>query len=117
MANPALEGLLNRYQSLGVAQSTRRTYQAGVRALQQFCTLYAIAAFPALPLNLRMLLLLLHGFPGVIQEHQSIPCRYTPRTFRKRPTKDELLHLLCTGIKRSQDVLTHTRLPITINVL
>ena len=38
MADPALEGLLSYYQSLGVTQSTRRTYQAGVRALQQFCT-------------------------------------------------------------------------------
>ena len=33
------------------------------------------------------------------------------------PTKDEVLHLLCTGIKRSQDTQSHTRLPITINVL
>ena len=33
------------------------------------------------------------------------------------PTKDELLHLLCTGIKRSQGISTHTRLPITISVL
>ena len=33
------------------------------------------------------------------------------------PTKDELLHLLCTGIKRSQGAPTRTRLPITINVL
>ena len=35
----------------------------------------------------------------------------------KDPMKDELLHLLCTGIKRSQDPWTHTHLPITINVL
>ena len=35
----------------------------------------------------------------------------------KDPTKDELLHLLCTGIKRSQGTRTHTHLPITINAL
>ena len=35
----------------------------------------------------------------------------------KDPTKDELLHLLCTGIKRSQGVSKPKRLPITINVL
>ena len=33
------------------------------------------------------------------------------------PTKDELLHLLSTGIKRSRGVPTYARLPITINVL
>ena len=33
------------------------------------------------------------------------------------PTKDELLHLLCTGIKRSQGAQTRTRLPITITIL
>ena len=33
------------------------------------------------------------------------------------PTKDELLHVLCTGIKRSQGIQTHTYLPITINFL
>ena len=33
------------------------------------------------------------------------------------PTKDKLLHLLCTGIKRSQGISTRTRLPITISVL
>ena len=50
MANPALKRLLSHYQFLGVAQSTCRTYQAGVRAFQQFCTHYAIIAFPASPL-------------------------------------------------------------------
>ena len=33
------------------------------------------------------------------------------------PTKDELLQLLCTGIKRSQGAQTCTRLPVTIVVL
>ena len=35
----------------------------------------------------------------------------------ENPTKDELLQLLCTGIKRSQGAQTRTRLPITITVL
>ena len=33
------------------------------------------------------------------------------------PTKDELFHLLCTGIKRSHGVSTRTCLPITISIL
>ena len=52
MVDPTLEGLLSHYQSLGVTQSTRKTYQTVDRALQQFCTHYAIATFPAPPLTL-----------------------------------------------------------------
>ena len=59
--------------------------------------------------------------PGVIQNYQGIPCWHTPGSHRKRgfedPTKDELPHLLCTGIKRSQGVSSHTRVTITITVL
>ena len=33
------------------------------------------------------------------------------------PTKDELLHLLCNGIKRSQGNTKHIQLSITINIL
>jgi len=67
MANPTLEGLLSHYQSLGVAPSMRRTYQAGVRALQQFCNHYTVLAFPALPL-----LLLPHGMLGFLQNYQGV---------------------------------------------
>ena len=52
MASSTLEGLLSHYQSFVIAQSVPTTYQAGVRALQQFCTHYAISAFPASPLTL-----------------------------------------------------------------
>ena len=55
MANPALEGLLSHYQRLGVATSThvQQTYQAGIKALHQFCAQYTILPFPASPLTLR----------------------------------------------------------------
>ena len=119
MADPALEGFLSCYQSLGVAQSTRRTYQTGVRALQQFCTQYAIAAFPASPLTLRYFCYYMAcqvSYKTIKVYLADIHLEHLERGLED-PTKDELLHLLCTGIKRSQGVRIHTRLPITINVL
>ena len=52
MASPVLEGLLSQYQSLGVAASTHRTYQTGIRAFQQFCYQFSIPSIPASPLTL-----------------------------------------------------------------
>ena len=119
MADPALEGLLSHYQSLGVAHSARRTYQTGVRALWQFCTQYVIVAFPASPLILRYLCCYMAcqvSYKTIKVYLAGIWLEHLERGLED-PTKDELLHLLCTGIKRSQGVQTRTRLPITINVL
>jgi len=119
MANPTLEGLLSHYQSLGVAPSTRRTYQAGVRALQQFCNQYTIPAFPASPLTLRYFCCHMAcqvSYKTIKVYLAGIRLSHIERGFED-PTKDELLHLLCTGIKRSQGVSPNTRLPITIDVL
>ena len=121
MADPTLEGLLSHYQSLGVAQSILRTYQAGVRALQQFCTHYAIAAFPASLLTLccfccYMASRVSYKTIKVYLYLAGIRLEHLERDLED-PTKDELLHLLCTGIKTSQGAWLHTCLPITINVL
>lgn len=119
MADPALKRLLSYYQSLGVSQSTHRTYQAGVRALQQFCTQYAIAAFPASPLTLCYFCCYMAcqvSYKTIKVYLAGIRLEHLERGLED-PTQDELLHLLCTGIKRSQGTPIHTRLPITINVL
>ena len=47
MANPVLVRQFHEYHSLGVAPSTRCTYQAGVRSYQQFCKPYNIPDFPS----------------------------------------------------------------------
>ena len=119
MASPILEGLLSHYQSLGVATSTRQTYQAGIRAFQQFCYQYGIPSIPASPLTL-------HYFCCSIARrvsHKTIKV-YLARIRLEHlergcqdPTNDELLHLLCKGIKHSQGTTRRTRLPITINIL
>ena len=119
MANPTLEGLFSHCQSLGVARSTCRTYQAGVRALQQFCTHYAIATFPASPLTLCYFCCYMTSrvsYKTIKVYLAGIRLEHLERGI-KDPTKDELLHLLCSGVEKSQGAQTHTCLPITINVL
>ena len=93
MANPALEGLLSHYQRLGVATSTRRTYQAKIKALHQFCAQYTILPLPA-STTYPTLFLLLYGLPGFLQNHQGnlagIRLEHLERGFEDL-TKDELL--------------------------
>ena len=119
MADSALNSLLSHYQSLGVSPSTRRTYQAGVKSLQQFCTKFSIIAFPASPLTLRYFCCHMAGqvsYKTIKVYLAGIRLEHIERGLED-PTKDELLHLLCTGIKRSQGASSRTRLPITITVL
>ena len=99
--------------------STRRTYQAGVRAFQQFYYQYGIPSIPASPLTLCYFCCSIARrvshktikvyLAGIRLEHLERGCQ--------DPTNDELLRLLCKGIKRSQGITRRTRLPITINIL
>ena len=110
---------VHEYQSLGVAPSTHRTYQARVRSYQQFCKQYNVPDFPSTSLTLRY-------FSTSIAQRVSyktikvylagIQLEHLERGFQD-PTNDKLLQLLCTGIKRSQGGTSRTRLPITVNIL
>ena len=94
---------------LGVAPSTRRTYQAGINRFTQFCTSYNLQPLPASPLTLRYLCAYLS--PSV--QHSTIKLYLTAlRLFHVEhsytdPTKDCLL----------QSTTTRPRLPITIQLL
>ena len=119
MAHPVLDRLLIQYQSLGVAPSTRRTYQAGVRSYLLFCDQFTIPPFPASPLTLRYFCSHIAGHVShkTIKVYLSgIRLEHLERGHLD-PTDDELLRLLCKGIKRSQGDTSRLRLPITINVL
>ena len=119
MADLALEGLLSYYRTLGVAQSTCRLYQAGVRVFQQFCIRCAIIPLPALSLTLRYFCCYMAcqvSYKTIKVYLAGIRLEHLERGLED-PTKDKLLHLRCTGIKRSQGVSKPKRLPITINVL
>ena len=119
MANPVLDRLLVQYQSLAVAPSTRRTYQAGVRSYLLFCDKFTIPSLPASPLTL-------YYFCSYIASHVShktikvylsgIWLEHLERGHHN-PTDDDLLRLLCKGIKRSQGDTSRPQLPVTINVL
>ena len=118
MASPILEGLLSHYLSSGVASSTRRTYQTGLRGFQQFCYQFSIPPIPASPLTLCYFC---HSIAHKVS-HKTIKVylagirlKHIERGFRD-PTNDELLRLLCKGIKHSHGTNRHTRLPITINI-
>ena len=119
MANPVLDRLLNEYQSLGVAPSTRRTYRAGVRSYQQFCDRFNIQQFPAASLTLRYFCTSIAqrvSYKTIKVYLAGIRLEHLERGLHD-PTDDKLLQLLCTGIKRSQETTTHSRLPITIDLL
>ena len=119
MAHPVLGTLLVQYLTLGVAPSTRRMYQAGVRSYLQFFNLFNIVPFPASSLTLcyfcaHIACQVSHKtikvyLSGVRLEH--LECGLPD------PTDDELLWLLCKGIKRSQGDTSRLSLPIPINIL
>lgn len=119
MANPVLDRLLIQYQSLGVAPSTRRTYQAGLQAYLDFCYQYNIQPFPASSLTLRYFCTHLArsiSYKTIKVYLSALRLEHLERGYHN-PTDDELLRLLCTGIKRTQGDTSRQRLPITINIL
>ena len=119
MANPVLVRQFHEYQSLGVAPSTRRTYQAGVRSYQQFCKQYNVPDFPSTSLTLRYFCTSIAQrvlYKTIKVYLAGIRLEHLERGFQD-PTNDRLLQLLCTGIKRSQGGTSRTRLPITVNIL
>ena len=119
MADPVLHRLLHEYQSLGVAPSTCRTYRAGVRSYQQFCNQFNIQQFPAISLTLRYFCTFIpqHVSYKTIKVYLAGICLEHLEKGLHDPTDDKLLQLLCTGIKRSKGTTSHTRLPITIDLL
>ena len=83
MANPVLDRLFHEYQSLGVAPSTCRTFQAGVRSYQQFGNQFNIPELLATPFTLRYFLYCSMSVP---QNNQSLSCWDKIRTHRKGPS-------------------------------
>ena len=95
--------LFSNYQRLGVATSTRQTYQAGIKALHQFCAQYTILPFPASPLTLcYFCCYMAHqvSYKTIKVYLAGIRLEHLERGFED-PTKDKLLQLLCTSIKCS----------------
>ena len=89
---------------------------AGIKALHQICAQHTI---PASPLTLRYFCCYMAhqvSYKTIKVYLAGIRLEHLERGFED-PTKDELLQLLCTGIKRSQGAQTRILLPVTITVL
>ena len=118
-ADPALSVQLAHLQTLGVAPSTRRTYQAGITQFQRFCSNYNLHPLPASALTLRYFAA--HLSTSV--KHSTIKLYLSAlRLFHIEcgypdPTGDTLLHYVIKGVKRCQSTATKPRLPITIHTL
>ena len=114
---------LQRLQLLGVAPSTRRTYQTGITASCSFVLCLTSPPppppLPASPLTLRYFCTYL----ATSVRHSTIKLYLTAIRFQHiqhehpDPTNDTLLQYVVKGVKRSQCVTTRPRLPVTIQVL
>ena len=106
-------------QLLGVAPSTRRTYQAGITRFQHFCASYQLTTLPASPLTLRYFCAHLSTSirHSTIKLYLSAIRLYHIENNYPDPTHDALLQYVVKGIKRSQTTCSRPRLPITIHVL
>ena len=119
MAYSDLHDRLLQCRYYGIAESTRRTYQSGLKKFESFCSQYAFTPAPASSIILRYF---------CVYESQSVSCK-TIKVYLAAihlhhiennmldPTNDNLLHLICRGIRRQQGGNQRTCLPITINLV
>ena len=115
----ALTARLHSFQLMGIAPSTRRTYQAGIHRYHSFCTKYHIKPLPASALTLRFFAA--HLAPTVkhstIKLYLSALRLYHLENGWPDPTQDVLLKYVVKGIRRSQVSPPRPRLPITLKIL
>ena len=108
----ALTTALSTYQHLGVATSTRRTYNTALLQFRSFCSKYHITPFPASPLTIRYFCAYLAHFQhlkhGTIKTYLAGIQLHHIESGHADPTNDELVHYLCTGIKRLQGATKRT---------
>jgi len=119
MADPELHNRLLQCRYHGDAESTRRTYQSSLNKFRSFCSRYTLIILPASSLTLQY-------FCAHESQHVSYK---TVKVYLAAihllhiehsmpdPTDDNLLHLVCRGIRRLQGDSQRICLPITINIL
>ena len=103
-----------------MAPSTRRVYQSGLRSFYDFCEKYRIHPLPASSLTLQFFCVEVssHVSYKTLKVYLSgIRLAHLEHGFRD-PTNDEVLHLVCRGIRRLLGGDNcRNRCPITINLL
>ena len=107
-------------QSRAIADSTRRSYQAGIRRYSTFCASRGWRSFPATETTLRFFAAYLAdsvSFKTIKLYMAGIRFAHTenslPDPFQEAP----LLHLLLRGIKRTVGLTSRQRLPVTMTLL
>ena len=119
MADTFLSTSLRQFTYLGVAPSTRQTYNSGINLYLNFCTRFNIQPYPASNLTLQFFCTDLSRhisyksikvyLAGIRLAHLELG--------HSDPTVDESLRLVIRGIRRMQGDSCRQRLPITINLL
>ena len=115
-ADLQLTAQLTKLQALGVAVSTRCTYQPGVKQYLDFCAEYKISPLPASETTLRYFcahLSALTSYPTIKVYLAGIRLLHIADPTKEAP----LLHYLCTAIRRSQSTPPKKRQPITVSLL
>ena len=119
ISSDPLEHRLAFLQSQDIADSTSRSYQAGIRRYSTFCASMNWQSFPATKTSLCVFAAYLAdqvSFKTIKLYLAEIRFAHTenslPNPFQEAP----LLRLLLHGIKRTVDLSTHQRLPITMTL-
>lgn len=114
---------IQKYLSLSVAASTRKTYSSGERRFLDFCPLHRPLQSTHIPTDEETLIQYVAYLAKTIK-HSSIKGYLTAVRHLHIRSGYELdlrkfvrLQLICRGIKRSQGDSSRIRLPITINHL
>ena len=119
MADTLLSTSLRQFVYLGVAPSTRQTYNSGVNSYLQFCAQFNIQPYPASSLTLQFFCTDLSqriSYKSIKVYLAGIRLAHLERGHLD-PTVDESLRLVIRAIRRLQGESCHHRLPITINLL
>ena len=119
MANPILSTSLQQFIYLGVAPSTRHTYNSGINSFLQFCSHFSITPYPASSLTLQFFCSNLArrvSYKTIKVYLAGIRLAHLELGYSD-PTSDEPLRLVIRGIRRWQGESPRQRLPITINLL
>ena len=101
--NPLLTKRFTHLQKLGVATSTRRTYQAGVNSYLRFCIKHGIKPLPASQLTLQYFCTELSysvSYATIRVYLAGIRLFHIENHFPDPTSDAPLLHYLCNGIHR-----------------
>ena len=107
-------------QSQAIADSTRRSYQAGIRRYSNFCASRGWPSFPATETTLRFFAAYLAdqvSFKTIKLYMAGIRFAHTENSLPDPFLAAPLLHLLLRGIKRTLGLTSRQHLPITMTLL